>query len=340
MNKMTMRLFVNFGWLLTASVPVTGFGPLPIRSFLATGGPVGTGERSTTGHFTTAFEADYYGDDNTSNPYLDDTSRIAVDKDTKLVLGLNKYSHDTSICAADARTGKVLFGMAKERLTRKKHDAGNTASLVDKCLDCLELDYTAIKKVIVNNHHHRVLPMEQSRPHMEWECGLGINGGVEDGYDDEENLLDDVEKVSGIQHRPGMIRMWVRLVRLCDSLNTTNVFFSSHCGQHEISHHLAHAYSAATQSPFDTGMVVVMDGMGETYRTMLHAKQTGDSSYTSDLSFGSDSFECVPADLHERAMTSVFDWREAESVYVFTKEGSTMDLKVQCTMFWFPYNQQ
>jgi hypothetical protein len=155
------------------------------------------------------------------------------------------------------------------------------------------LDFDAIEKVIVNNHHHRVLPIEQNHVHMEWECGLGINGGAEVGYDDEENILGSAER-------------------------------------HELSHHLAHAYSAATQSPFDSGMVVVMDGMGETYRAMLRAEMTGETSYTSDLSFGLDSFQCIPSDLKERSRYSHFDFREAESVYVFEKKERGMDIRV-CT---------
>ena len=91
----------------------------------------------------------------------------------------------------------------------------------------------------------------------------------------------------------------------------------------ELSHHLAHAYSTACQSPFSRGMVVVMDGMGECYRTMLRAKQTDDASYVSDLSFGESSFECIPSDLKTRSQESCFDWREAESVYVFEKKPST-----------------
>lgn len=72
-----------------------------------------------------------------------------------------------------------------------------------------------------------------------------------------------------------------------------------------------------------------MDGMGETYRAMLQAEMAGDKSYTSDLSFGADSFECIPSDLKDRIHSSVFDWREAESVYVFTKSENTIDIKVR-----------
>lgn len=75
-------------------------------------------------------------------------------------------------------------------------------------------------------------------------------------------------------------------------------------------------------------MVVIMDGMGETYRAMLNAEMTGDETYTSDLSFGMDSFECIPSDIKERSQYSPFDFREAESVYVFEKREHGIGIRV------------
>eukprot|EP00536_Pseudo-nitzschia_multiseries_P012408 jgi/Psemu1/208588/e_gw1.473.44.1 len=260
-----------------------------------------TGCKSKT-IFSTPFELDYYAD--SQNPYgSDEISSLGCPPDTKLVIGLNKYTHDTSLCAADAKTGKVLFAVSKERLSRKKHDAGNVASMVEVCLDALDLDYDdAVEKVVMNNHHHRILPLENDPMHMRWEVGLNINGGSEgDEYDDEFNLLDVVDDGNKM----------------------------------ELSHHLAHAYSTATQAPFDKGMVAVMDGMGETYRTMLQARKTKDPTYVSDLSFPSNdednddgfAFDCIPSDLAEQAQYTPFDWREAESIYVFEKKPSGIDLK-------------
>ena len=157
---------------------------------------------------------DYYDADGS-----DDISQVplARPQGTKLVLGINKYSHDTSLCAADLETGEVLFALSKERLSRKKHDAGNTLSLVESCLDTLDLDIDSIEKVVLNNHHHRILPLEENHSHLVWESGLKVNGGVEEGYEEDENLLPDAEKF-------------------------------------EISHHLAHCYSVASQAPFESGV--------------------------------------------------------------------------------------
>lgn len=240
---------------------------------------------------STPFDISLYDDDE-ANPFFDALNPLACPPDTKLIVGLNKYSHDTSLCAADATTGKVLFAMSKERLTRKKYDGGNVATLVETCLDQLELDVDNIEKVVVNNHHHRVLPLESNLEHLEWEDGLGINGGTEGGYIDDENLL-------------------------------------SHAEQLEISHHLAHAYSAGCQCPFDDGLIVIMDGMGETYRTMRAAIDSNDQRYVSDLSFEGD-YECIPTNIRQRSEKSIFDWREAESVYEFKKlNGKSISVKVR-----------
>ncbi len=258
--------------------------------------------------FSTPFDLDMYDPsedselDASSNPFqpdeddVSDLSPLAVPPDTELVLGINKYSHDTTICAADAKTGKVLFAVAKERITRKKHDGGNIAGLVELCLDQLDLDLDSVVKVVMNNHHHRILPfIEQNPDHMEWEEGLGINGGTEDGYSDEYNILTTVE----------------------DKI--------------EMSHHLAHAYSAASQCPFNEGMVVVMDGMGETYRTMKRAADLDDVTYVSDFSLcvKIEDIQFVPSDIEEKAKKSYFDWREAESVYTFKKDKARLEMKVR-----------
>ena len=262
---------------------------------------------------STPFDLDMYDPDDdefdaSSNPFQPDdderlrSSPLAVPPDTKLVFGINKYSHDAALCAADAVSGRVLFALSKERITRKKHDGGNTAGLVELCLDQLNLGLEDVVKVVMNNHHHRILPFVENRPlHMEWEEGLGINGGVEDGYSDEYNILTSIER------------------------------------KIEISHHLAHAYSAAAQCPFREGMIVVMDGMGETYRTMKRAAELGDESYVSDFSLCKlqnsevaieEHIQFVPSDIEERARLSCFDWREAESVYTFHKNGRNLTIKV------------
>lgn len=77
-----------------------------------------------------------------------------------------------------------------------------------------------------------------------------------------------------------------------------------------------------------------MDGMGETYRAMLNAEMTNDTTYTSDLSLGVDSFQCIPSDLQERSRYSNFDFREAESVYVFEKKEHAVNIRVRASLLY------
>ena len=79
-----------------------------------------------------------------------------------------------------------------------------------------------------------------------------------------------------------------------------------------------------------------MDGMGETYRTMAHAKRTSDSTYVSDLCFGNE-YQNVPSDISNRAKESIFDWREGESAYVFKKNDNDISIKVCFTNFFLEF---
>ena len=238
--------------------------------------------------YSTPFEADFYGSTTTGEKNVGSTSTWPAN----VVIGMNKYTHDTSICIADADTGEIVMAQSLERVSRRKHDAGNVMPLVqdlplygDGYMAPEDTAFgTKIEKTVGNNHHHRIRPLEENLRHMQWEAGLRINGGEHDGYDEPE----------------------------------TNLHV-----QQELSHHLAHAYSAACQAPFDHGLVVVMDGMGETYRTM----QQRDEHYTSDFNGGNMLFKLIPSDVDERARTSYFDWREAESVYTFKKGNNTIDIK-------------
>ncbi len=288
--RFTKQSIISILWVCGCSTSYA-FSPFRISGVIHQSSPTRT-KNTVPPLFSTPFDASLYADDeDTPNPFTSNLNTLAVAPDTPIVLGINKYSHDATLCAADANTGKVLFAISKERLTRKKHDSGNVVSMVETCLDALELDLDNVEKVVWNNHHHRIQHVEQDLDHMEWETGLNINGGSEDGYTDEENLFIDVtEKL-------------------------------------EMSHHLAHAYSAACQAPFSSGLVVVMDGMGETYRAMRAAKASNEEGYVSDLDFEGE-YECIPSDIREKSQVSIFDFREAESAYEFKKSKDGISVKV------------
>lgn len=138
---------------------------------------------------------------------------------------MNKYSHDSAVCVLRASDGNCLFAGEKERLTRSKHDGGDTGGLVAHALESIGASLEDVRLVVSNNHHHRVAPFEQRIP---WAVATGA---YPESYASPENML------------PA----------------------ATHA---ELSHHLAHAWSAASLAPFDSGLIVVMDGMGEAHGAM------------------------------------------------------------------------
>ena len=76
-------------------------------------------------------------------------------------------------------------------------------------------------------------------------------------------------------------------------------------------------------------MILIMDGMGDTYRSMSRASDSNDPTFVTDLdSYPGEgegrqqpSYDTVPSDIRERSERSVYDWREGESIYVFEKEN-------------------
>ncbi|CAN0263452.1 unnamed protein product, partial [Scytosiphon promiscuus] len=127
------------------------------------------------------------------------------------------------------RDGTCLFAGEKERLTRAKHDGGDTGDLVSHALDSIGANLDDVRLVVSNNHHHRVAPFEKRIP---WAVAQGTYPA---SYASEENLL------------PG----------------------AAHA---ELSHHLAHAWSAAALAPFDSGLIVVMV-RGATFGTGAPGKE-------------------------------------------------------------------
>ncbi|CAM9789608.1 unnamed protein product [Chrysoparadoxa australica] len=85
--------------------------------------------------------------------------------------------------------------------------------------------------------------------------------------------------------------------------------------QVELSHHLAHAWSVVSQAPFEDGVVVVMDGMGESHSAMARAREEDEKDYHHDLDVP-EAFTQIPSKLLEGSA-----YREGESAYLFDEAG-------------------
>src|SRR5215204_2470425 len=142
------------------------------------------------------------------------------------VLGLNAYDHDVSACLL--RDGAIAFAISKERITREKHDTGFYQEVVDYCLAAEGISLGDVDLVVRNCY---VLPVEDLEIRMVSQ--------------DVPEVMDDKERLQAAKNP----------LHLASSDKVVTV-----------SHHLAHAYSAFAACPFDQGVVMVVDGVGN-YRT-------------------------------------------------------------------------
>jgi carbamoyltransferase len=138
------------------------------------------------------------------------------------VLGINAYDHDVSACLL--RDGKIAFAITKERITRKKHDTGFYQSVVDYCFAAEGITLDDVDLVVRNCY---VLPVEDLEVRMVSQ--------------DLPEIMDDKERQQAA---------------------TNPLYLSKSDKVITLSHHLAHAYSAFAASPFDEGVVMVVDGVG------------------------------------------------------------------------------
>src|ERR1044072_7835470 len=149
-----------------------------------------------------------------------------MSKQHTYVLGLNTYDHDVSACLL--RDGAIAFAVAKERITRGKHASGFYKEVIDYCLDAEGITFDDVDLIVRNCY---ILPVPEMEDRLV--------------YQDMPGFLPEYERVAVATHP---------LSRSQSSKLVT------------ISHHLAHAYSAFAVSPFEEGVVMVVDGVGS-YRS-------------------------------------------------------------------------
>src|SRR5215813_13549761 len=168
------------------------------------------------------------------------------------VLGLNTYDHDVAACLL--RDGAIAYAIGKERLTREKHATGFYKEVIDYCLDAEGITLADVDLVVRNCY---IMPV----PDMETRLT----------YQDMPGFLPPPEREQAEQH-PYFRKPSDKVV--------------------SISHHLAHAYSAFAASPFEEGVVMIVDGVG---------------------SYRSDAMEKFPEDDKGNPLA-----RESESYYRFS----------------------
>jgi len=142
--------------------------------------------------------------------------------DDLFILGINAYDHDVSTCLL--RNGEVAVAISKERLTRYKHDTGFYSEVVDYCLNAAGITLDDVSLIVRNSY---VMPVNRIEKRL--------------AYRDTPSYLNPRERAIAAKHP---------------------LFQSESSRVVDISHHLAHAYSAFAVSPFDEGAIMVVDGVG------------------------------------------------------------------------------
>ena len=145
------------------------------------------------------------------------------------VLGINAYDHDVSACLL--RNGEIAYAISKERITREKHATGFYQEVVDYCLEAEGIKLSDVDLVVRNCY---VLPVEDMEERLTYE-------------DIPEFLATNERRQVGGSP----------LYRAKSDKVVT------------VSHHVAHAYSAFAASPFDEGVVMIVDGVGN-YACDIH----------------------------------------------------------------------
>jgi carbamoyltransferase len=149
-----------------------------------------------------------------------------MSKQHTYVLGLNTYDHDVSACLL--KDGAIAFAIAKERITREKHASGFYKEVIDYCLDAEGITFDDIDLIVGNCY---ILPVPEMEDRLV--------------YQDMPGFLPEYERADANKH---------------------SLYRSQSAKVRTISHHLAHAYSAFAVSPFEEGVVMVVDGVGS-YRS-------------------------------------------------------------------------
>jgi len=155
------------------------------------------------------------------------------------VLGINAYDHDVAACLL--RNGEPVVAIAKERLTRVKHDLGFYGEAVDYCLDAAGIPLSRVDLVVRNTYTLAVSELERRLLSH-----------------DQQFLLPARERKRAFAH-PLYLGDGER-VRTC-------------------SHHLAHAYSAFAVSPFEEGAVMIVDGIGSHREDVTEEVPAGDDAH-------------------------------------------------------------
>jgi len=158
------------------------------------------------------------------------------------ILGISAFYHDSAACLI--RDGEIIAAAQEERFTRKKHDPGFPSEAVRYCLKAGNISLTDLKYIVFYD-----------KPLVKFERLL-------------ETYLAFAPK--GLQSFVAAMPVWLKEKLFLKTLLQKEFLAVSSEGKKSdlppilfSEHHESHAASAFYPSPFDTAVVLCMDGVGE-----------------------------------------------------------------------------
>lgn len=179
-----------------------------------------------------------------------------------LVLGISAFYHDSA--AALICDGQIMAAAQEERFTRKKHDPGFPASAIAYCLNEAKVDGGAIDRVVF-----------YEKPFLKFERLI-------------ETYL--AFAPSGFASFRRAMPLWIgeKLFQrdlLLRKLSAIDPALGDKEKLRFCEHHVSHAASAYYPSPFQSALVLTMDGVGEWATTTAAIGQGEDLTIIKEIHF-------------------------------------------------------
>ncbi len=179
-----------------------------------------------------------------------------------LVLGISAFYHDSA--AALIRDGEIIAAVQEERFTRKKHDPDFPAQAIAYCLKEAKIDAAAVDRVVF-----------YEKPFLKFERLVETYlAFAPDGF---------------ASFRKSM-PLWIgeKLFQrdlLLRELKAIDPTLGDKAKLRFCEHHFSHAASAYYPSPFQSALVLTMDGVGEWATTSAAIGEGADLRITKEIHF-------------------------------------------------------
>jgi carbamoyltransferase len=178
-----------------------------------------------------------------------------------ITLGINyTQMHDSSACIV--RDGELLFAVAEERISRKKHDPGFPFLAIEACLRHAQVTPDQLDEVCFG--------WSTAGPGFRHDLKCFATGAIPPTY---QSVLNSTLHFMSMWHQQGGAKPFARR------------FGDVKAKMRFVPHHLAHAISTYAYSGFEDAAVVVMDGRGAWEATSIWHGKAGQLEHLLTIPF-------------------------------------------------------